>query len=300
MATTVEDLIHRLYRTYLEPPDDQPARCTLNISATASDTEMTLSSFAVPEDSQLLRLQSLIEVESELCRVTSLTETPAQITVTVTRGVDGTTAVAHAAGSSVVLAPTFTRLSTFEAVADNITTLYPRLYTVKVVQTSGGRGVLPLEDDLAVQIVKVWPDGWADQSIDGKIEDYRQEVGGRAVVLSHNGLGGSFWVRYRRRMGKATSLDNELDDLGVDDRWVGIVMAGAAADLMVGRDISQSHVNWVGKALETESIPVGTRTDLAVTLARYRDLLLERFAKEMAAEYKPRIRVRNTFKSQVS
>jgi hypothetical protein len=174
----------------------------------------------------------------------------------------------------------------FQAVADNIMQLYPRLYTVtaeNLVEVSGG--VSGTDDDLAVEIVSVWHGDFEQgPEVNAKIVDYHPAVGGRAVLASIPQ--GSIWVRYRRRMGNATSELDELGALGVDDRWVGILMVGAAADLFAGRDLPMSQVEWVSAVLQAENIEVGTRADLAVGLARYRELLIGRAEKEMAAEYK--------------
>jgi hypothetical protein len=87
-------------------------------------------------------------------------------------------------------------------------------------------------------------------------------------------------------MGNVTSESQTLEEIGMDARWVGIVMVGAAADLFAGRDLPASQVEWVSAVLQAENIEVGTRASLSVGLARYRQLLLERAQAEMQAEYK--------------
>jgi hypothetical protein len=142
-----------------------------------------------------------------------------------------------------------------------------------------------MNDDLAVEVVSVWDGSFSRQrDVNAKIVDYHPAVGGRAL-LSNVPLG-DLWVRYRRRMGNVTSESQTLEEIGMDARWVGIVMVGAAADLFAGRDLPASQVEWVSAVLQAENIEVGTRASLAVGLARYRQLLLERAQAEMQAEYK--------------
>jgi hypothetical protein len=293
-VTTIANVIDRTFRTYLEPPDARAAACLLAASIDNSTQSVQLTNWSVPEDEQLIRLGIRIEIGSELMRVTAYDEPTA--TATVLRGYDETTAAAHAIDDEVKLSPPYPRQSVFEAVADNIIGLSPRLFQVKADQlSSAGANVYPVGDTLALDVVEVWPDEWhmGNGSVEGRIVDYHPDVGGRALITQL--WTGSVWLRYRTRMGVATSEADELADLGVEDRWVNIIMAGAAADLLVGRDIGESHVEWVGKVLKAENVRVGTRQSLAIGLAQYREILIGRFETEMKAEYKPRVRMRNAF-----
>lgn len=292
--TTVADVIDRTYRTYLEPPDGQQASCLLAADIAAGATSVQLKNWQVPEDEQLVRLGVLIEIGAELFRITAYDHTTS--IATVLPGRENTTEAAHVTDDVVKLRPPYPRQSVFEAVADNIIGLHPKLYKVKADQlSSAGSNIFPIGDPLAVAVVEVWPDEWntRGESFDGRIVDYHPNVGGRALIT--NIWSGSVWLRYRTRMGIATAETDELEDLGVEDRWVNIVMAGAAADLMVGRDISESHAEWVSKALKAENIRVGTRQQLGITLAQYRDYLIGRFESEMRTEYKARVRMRSPF-----
>jgi hypothetical protein len=78
----------------------------------------------------------------------------------------------------------------------------------------------------------------------------------------------------------------------MEERWVNIVMAGAAADVFAGQDLSASHTEWVGAALQAENIPVGTRSQLSRTLVAYKEHLLLAAQKEMRAEYRAKSHMR--------
>jgi len=94
-----------------------------------------------------------------------------------------------------------------------------------------------------------------------------------------------------------TSPTDTLDSLGVDPRWVIAVMAGAAADLLVGRDLPAARTEWVKSVLEAENIRVGTRMSLSGGLRQYRNGLVEDYAAEMSAEYKPKMHMRSPWES---
>ena len=280
----VAAIIDRLYRTYLYPPDSRPAQCYLNGAITDTATSLVLKNFVLPEDEELVKAGSIIEIGSELIQIVlydDITKTATEVV----RGDLGTTAVAHLDSATTFLAPAHPRQSVFEAVADNILTLYPKLYTVttgSIVPVSAG--VSSLDDDLAVEVVEAWEYGFlSSQDIDARIVDYHPATGGRSLITSVGT--GQIWVRYRRRFGDAKTEAATWADLGFEERWANIVMAGAAGDLFAGRDLPASHTEWASAALEAENIPVGTRMSLARQLAAYRDHLLKQAQREMRAEY---------------
>jgi hypothetical protein len=286
----MQALMDRLYRTYLEPPTFQPARCWL-VGAIATTTEQSfqLGTFSVAEDKELLRNGIVIEVGSEQLIVTAVDDpTLAQPTVTVERGAYGTTATAHTLPAEVKLSPLFTKQTAFESLRDNIVSIHPKLFTIDVVHLSSvAPHVYPCTDDLAISVISAWPfEGtYGTMDITAQVVDYHPRTGGRAFITA--GWAGDLWIRYRKRMGVATDLTTTLASIGFEDVWSSVVMAGAAADLMAGRDLPESHVDYVSKLIESETVPVGTKQSLAVGLRRYSSFLLEQFASEMKAEYKP-------------
>lgn len=296
----IKTLLDRLYRTYLEPPDYRPIEVQLTgpLTADENDNVITFSGFVVPEDQDLLKIGSLLEVDQELMQVLSYDLSTSQAGVI--RGYLSTPLTSYGVEKVIgKLAPSYPRSSVFEAVADNIIQLYPKLYSVNAANLVTINGnIAGIEDPLAVEVVEVWSDDFSSTvDHDARIVDFHPAVGGRAIITNMNR--GSIWARYRRRFGKATSEADTLASLGVDDRWVSIVMAGAAGDLMAGRDIPAAQTEWVQQVLEAESIQVGQRTSVAVGLARYRELLITRAESEMSAEYRPKVHMRNPWKQVV-
>jgi len=294
---TVASVMDRLFQTYLTPPDDQYAQVRLGTNITSTTVEtIIIGSFTIPEDEALLRQGSIIEANQELMRVVSYDQVAGSIEVT--RGEYGTIPALHSTPLLMNLNPLYTRAAVFEAVADNIVLLYPKLFTVEATYLGSVAGsVYPVNDDLAVQVLSAWVDGWnSNTDIMAEIVDYHPMAAGRAIITNHP-AGGSMWFRYRKRMAKATAETDVLSDLGVDERWTNIVMTGAAADLIVGRDIPASQTEWIKSVLEAETIRVGTRMSIGGGLRQYRGMLLDDAANEMRAEYTPKIRMRNPMKS---
>ncbi len=289
---TVASIIERLYLQALAPPDNQPMLVNLGASVTTVDQDTILiGAFTIPEDEALLRQGALLELGQELVRVT--TYDAATSTVTVIRGAEGTVPATYTVPLLMVLNPPYPRATVFETVADNIIQLYPKLFTTSEdLLTPVTDRVYSIPDKLAVTVLTIWPGDFSSvRELHGEIVDFHPMTGGRALITS--AWGGQVWLRYRRRMAKATAETDTLDELGMDKRWSMIVLAGAAADLLVGRDLTAAQTEWLKSTLEAENIRVGTRVSLAGGMRQYRNQLLDNFSKEMKAEYRPKVRMRN-------
>ena len=122
--TTIADVIERVYRDYLWPPDEQPARFAVganDITATAT-TLPVLTTLLSPEEESLIGPGTLIEVVSavtggELMLIEAVTGSPAT-SLTVVRKMFLTAGVAHLENDFIYLAPGFPRSKVYDAVAD--------------------------------------------------------------------------------------------------------------------------------------------------------------------------------------
>ena len=292
---TVGNIIDRMYMQWLAPPDGQFAQSLLGADVVDDSTQsIQMGAFLIQEDELLMRQGAIIELDEELMRV--IDYDGSSKVVTVLRGVYSTKATSHVVPLLVNLNPPYPRATMFEAIADNIIQLYPKLFTASEVLVSPVTDrVYSLPDELAVEVTSAWPGDFTSTiNIHGRIVDFHPMVGGRSFI-ANVGTAGTIWLRYKRRMGKATSEADTLYDLGVDERWVNIVLAGAAADSIAGRDIPQARTEWIQSVLEAENIPVGTRMSISGGLRQYRNMLLLDAEREMKAEYKPKIRMKQAF-----
>ena len=121
----VSTLIDRIYRDFLNKPDDLSAFSRLDgaISSTTSTSVVYEAGLFSSEEENLLGSGALIEIGQELMLVTAANTSTR--TLTVSRGYAGTTAATHADETNIFNNPTFPRKSVYEAVSDNISRLYP-------------------------------------------------------------------------------------------------------------------------------------------------------------------------------
>ncbi len=293
--STIEQVIDRLKRTFLIAPDNQPAITTITtaLTADAADVSVTFGTFGLVEDEGYMMPGSIVELNRELVRIVTYNELSK--VATIKRQVDSTPLQAHAAGDEAVLGPSFARQSMYEAIADNIIRLYPRLFTVKAeLLVSVAYGVYPLYDELAVTVLTAWPESQTfgvPQNFKAEIVDFHPQVRGRAVLAPLTT--DSLWVRYRRRMKRPTDVTDLLVDLGVDDAWEEIIVLGAASDLAMNADMPYLRPDFLGDVAENEVVRFGSRTSVARLLAQKRDDLITQAMREMRAEYRPTVHRRS-------
>ena len=139
MSTNIRGLIDRVFREYLEPNDDLNSYTALASGISNSATEISFNAdLLTQEEEDVMDAGTIIECDQELMYCTDV-NTVAN-TVTVVRGVRGTTADSHDANAILKIAPVFTRKGVFDAVSDQITNLYPTLYAVETKEVTSGTG----------------------------------------------------------------------------------------------------------------------------------------------------------------
>ena len=133
------NLVDRTYREYLEPLDDLNSYTLLTTNISNSDTSIAFNGDLLSvEEEDALDAGTVIEIGRELMLCTDLNAVAN--TITVTRGVRGTTATSHSIGDTIKIAPVFPRENVFNAVVDQIETLYPTLFAVETLSFTNKEG----------------------------------------------------------------------------------------------------------------------------------------------------------------
>jgi hypothetical protein len=133
------NLVDRTFREYLEPLDNLNSYTTLTTGINNSETSVAFNGDLLSvEEEDALDAGTVIEIGRELMLCTNLNAVTN--TITVVRGVRGTTAVEHTAGALIKIAPTFPRQNVFDAVVDQIETLYPTLFAVETLTVTNKEG----------------------------------------------------------------------------------------------------------------------------------------------------------------
>ena len=139
MSDTIGNLVDRIFREYLEPPDFVESYSYLKSGINDTDTEIIYEGdlFSVEEE-DALDAGAIVEIGQELMYTTALNQV--SNTITVVRGARGTTATSHQQNALIKITPAFPRKSVYDAVSDQIKNLYPTLFAVETLELTASTG----------------------------------------------------------------------------------------------------------------------------------------------------------------
>ena len=321
MSTNIRGLIDRVFREYLEPNDDLNSYTALASGISNSATEISFNAdLLTQEEEDVMDAGTIIECDQELMYCTDV-NTVAN-TVTVVRGVRGTTADSHDANAILKIAPVFTRKGVFDAVSDQITNLYPTLYAVETKEVTSGTGytllgsydspgtnnylVTPIKaisqytdwsagsdqtgltfKGVAVEMIDLPnPFTYTDSTSTERTITYTT---GPDVVhaLQFSGIasGHTCYVTFKKKFVQPTAETDTLATIGLEDEYEPIIMAGVAAHMLSGRDIPAATTEFVTDQLGTANFPVGAASNIRNGLLSYQATLLEQAKKDLKARY---------------
>ena len=292
----VSTLIDRIYRDFLNKQDDLSAFSRLdgaidNTTTTVIYEDGLLSS----EEENLLAGGALIEVNQELMLVTNIVSSTR--TLTVARGYAGTTADSHGDKTNMFINPTFPRKSVFDAVADNISRLYPSLYNITTTNVTSNSTYAEVPAT-TVSIVNSWvQNASGDQYTSAGIElltNFPPSSTNTAVQFSNTSNGKTVYLVVKRKFARPTA---ETDDLTttclLEDSYHQIVMIGAVADIMGATDIDASTQEFITEKLSAENYPIGSGERLRNALLRLRSLLIDEARGDLRSLYPQAVAISN-------
>jgi hypothetical protein len=281
---TVDELVERVYRDYLLPSDDQPIIVTVNGAVTDSATSITYTADALaPDEEDLLAPGVLAEIGTEQVRITAVDATTD--TITVTRAVNGTEAAAIADGAELRLAPAFPRKTVFDAVCDNIVDLYPDLFVTGTQTITSGTGAVEVSADIvSIRSARRLQGGRPVPAHVELLQDYPPSSTGQAVTFYGVTPGVSVYITYEGRIPRPSAGTDVAGDLGVDETWERIIVVGAAAQVLAGRELDTVSTEYLTEQLSAEGFPTGSATRIRDGLLRFHGFLLDRARRNQRAD----------------
>ena len=293
----VSTLVDRIYRDFLNKPDDLSAFSRLDgaLSDTTGTTVVYESGLFSSEEENLLGNGALIEVDQELMLVTAANTSTR--TLTVSRGYAGTTAATHADEANVFINPTFPRKSVFDAVADNIVRLYPSLYNVTTTNVTSNSTYAEVPASTVEVLTSYVQNASGDQYTSAGIEllrDFPPSTTNTAVQFYNTSNGKTVHLVVKRKFVRPTSETVDLaTDCLISDEYEQIVMVGAVADIVGATDIDASTQEFITEKLAAESYPVGSGERLRNALLRLRSLLIDEARGNLRSLYPAPVSIMN-------
>ena len=293
----VSTLVDRIYRDFLNKPDDLSAFSRLDgaMSATTGTTLTYESGLFSSEEENLLGNGALVEVDQELMLVTAANTSTR--TLTVSRGYSGTTAATHADKTNIFINPTFPRKSVFDAVADNIVRLYPALYNVTTTNVTSSSTFAEVPATTVEILTSYVQNASGEQYTSAGIEllkNFPPSSTNTAVQFYNTSNGKTVNLVVKRKFVRPTA---ETDDLStacfLEDEYEQIVMVGAVADIMGATDVDASTQEFITEKLAAESYPIGSGERLRNALLRLRSLLIDEARGNLRSLYPAPVSIMN-------
>jgi hypothetical protein len=292
----VSTLVDRIYRDFLNKPDDLSAFSRLdgaidNTTTTLIYEDGLLSS----EEENLLDGGAIIEINQELMLVTNIVSSTR--TLTVSRAYSGTTAASHGDKTNIFINPTFPRKSVFDAVSDNISRLYPSLYNVTTTNVVANTTYQEVPASTVEILTSYVQNATGNQYTSAGIEllrDFPPSSTNTAVQFYNTTNGKTVHLVVKRKFVRPTDETSDLETVClIPAEYEQIVMVGAVADIMGATDVDASTQEFITEKLAAESYPVGSGERLRNALLRLRSLLIDEARGNLRSLYPAPVSIMN-------
>jgi len=322
VSITIGDLVDRVYREYLEPPESMESYSYLTGGINSTDTTLAYANdlFSIEEE-DALGAGAVIEVGQELMFSTALNTVSNEITVK--RGARGTTATPHSANDLLKISPAFARKNVFDAVVDQIENLYPTLYAVETKTLTSATGyriignhgsnvdnnnylVAPIKaisqftdftsgtDETGLKFIGVavemvdLPNPFVYTDDTGTERTKTYTTGPQVVhALQFQGISPNYecYVTFKKKFITPTGEADTLVTVGLESEYEPIIMAGVAAQMVAGKDINKVDANYITDQIAAQNYPVGSSNSIRNSLLQYQNLLIQQARKNLRAKY---------------
>ena len=292
----VSTLVDRIYRDFLNKPDDLAAFSRLDGGMT--DVQTTLSYedglFSVEEEN-LLGNGAIVEVDQELMLVTNANTSTRVLSVS--RGYQGTAAASHNDKTNIFINPTFPRKSVFDAVADNIVRLYPSLYNVTTTSVTSNSTYAEVPASTIEVLTSYVQNSSGEKYTSAGIEllrDFPPSSTNVAVQFYNTSTGKTVYLVVKRKFVRPTDETVDLSTTClIEDEYEQIVMVGAVADIVGATDIDATTQEFITEKLAAENYPVGSGERLRNALLRLRSLLIDEARGNLRSLYPAPVSIMN-------
>ena len=323
MSDTIGNLVDRVFREYLEPPEsvESYSYLTGDISSTTQVTFNYEGDMFSSEEEDALDAGAIIEIGQELMFSKSLNVVTNEITVE--RGARGTTATTHDAGDLIKIAPAFPRKNVYDSIIDQIKNLYPTLFAVETLELTSATGykllgtygtdgdsynylVTPVKaisqytdwqsgsdqtgltfHSVAVEMLDLPnPFTWTDDTQTSRTKTYTT---GPDVVhaLQFYGIneGHTCYVTFKKKFVTPTAETTTLTAVGLETEYEPIIMSGVAAQMISGKDIKNLDAKYITDQIAVANTPIGSSNTIRNSLLQYQQLLIQQARKNLRARF---------------
>lgn len=288
---TIGDIIDRLHREWLYPPEDQPVTTILSASIAAGDSTLTYDdTYIFPEEEDLFGPGVVLELvdgdDTELVVAGDVDHSTNTVS-DLRRGIRGTTDGSHASGTEVHISPTWSRPMVFEAIADTIVDCFPPLFTTSTVtETTTSNYVSAPADAVGVQqaILETGSDPDYVRVPVQLVHGFTPATNDIGTFFPGVSSGETVYTTYRLKPTRPSLESDTLADVNADDSWERLIVIGSLAYLLSGRDVDEETIEYITERLEQETRQ-NTSLSLSQRLLRYYSYLRNQARRQQLATW---------------
>ena len=97
--------------------------------------------------------------------------------------------------------------------------------------------------------------------------------------------GHNVYVTFKKKFVAPTAETTTLTSIGLETEYEPIVMAGAAAQMLVGKDIKQIDAKYITEQMAVANAPIGSSNTISSSLLRYQQLLIQQARSNLRSKY---------------
>lgn len=297
MGTTLSEVIDRVYRDWLWPPNEQPTYGRLASSIDNSQTTLAYSDgyFSV-EELAAIRGGSLIEVDRELLRVQRIDENSFEFTVDTRGGIYDTDAATHTAGAKIILDPNPPRQAVFEVLCDAIEDLNDDLFPVATIEKTSDLAYIEVPAACVKPLhyrYRTSEVGSSDlRYTEGRfeyMEDFTPSSTTKAIQLHGVPEGRTGYLTYAYNFERPTVETYDFEAKGFETEWIRFAVLGAVIQLAMRWDLPTRTQEFITEGLAMQGFPVGSGESIDRALIRVYEYGLQRAKKRLNRRWPMRV-----------
>ena len=97
--------------------------------------------------------------------------------------------------------------------------------------------------------------------------------------------GHTVYVTFKKKFVAPTSEATTLSSVGLETEYEPIIMAGVAAQMLVGKDIKTVDARYITEQMAAQNYPVGSSNSISSSLLRYQQLLIQQARSNLRSKY---------------
>ena len=135
---------------------------------------------------------------------------------------------------------------------------------------------------------------WTDDTSTQRTKTYTTGPNAvHAIQFVNISAGHTVFVTFKKKFVPPTGEASTLVSCGLETEYEPIIMAGVAAQMLVGKDIKQVDARYITEQIAASNYPVGASNTISSSLLRYQQLLIQQARSNLRSKYPEPVQLNN-------